>query len=958
MDDKPDLRNQFLKLAQGRLIPLDNDPFWCEFWTSPSDASDIYNLRDLQNIRDQNLPNFLTLVRRCCENIILEARSGVSHRKELLNSVRLLTKLLPLVYELPSYVSRIEENLFWRSQYDFAFLTPRRRKKPLLLNHGVASDSSGSLPKSIQFGTLLILSLVELLFTDKFTVDGPNWRTLGEYILWQAGLGGNSNATKLNYRYVSNRSEILRLLLTLCSSPMYEKVTQVVSSGSRFLNVLLSDLPKPACLSLVFSCFNFMARNSKPLASGADGDKEVLSEAQMTCLMMAGQLVALMISYPVPSETVSGRSQRGMNKTKLFFSKLNTQLELMFLVSNLVDIMRTPLEPHNSESGAVSYSESPSPAILSSIVLLWELYQCNSFVRGLLAKRYLQKAITALLFHVYSFHDVAQHAHSCKVATYFLLAISTDKPLVELSIFQMTEGLLNLFPPEFQTRSPMSLRDFFIVYSCQLLNAITPQSGGKISRILESFREFLWFSFTEMLYNIVPVLNSDIKASSDVSLRLSNINHEGGICYQACQSLNSLVSLFSNREFLRRSSKNAELLSLLIRAITVACCKNPQASSCLLMGILENESMYQSISSVLKFFDDEHLRNEIRVLERLQEEEESSVSMDSDVELMVSDSELDTDQGSIISPVDSAESPIVGSRNNSVISTNTIPNTQLAEDALLELALRPNFPCGMSLKAQEKLPVDATLRMSWGGNDALQVICAIIIPGLKQKLDSCWSNRAELRFDKYYISKQIELCKFDEVLKEHEHMIPYDALPFTRSDCLKISWNDLSLGWYTSMLYWDIYNAYDLMRISIKQGISIMGSLSSSISILGRLASSWVGNTGQPNNNPDALLQEYVKQGLLQSNPWANTLLKLYQNHAETGSFAPFGIKFGDNFTNSLVRKVSGLRTGSRTSVATTGLEEISERPKALKRASVSSIHSLNSLNRARSYTPRNSFST
>lgn len=973
MDDPFDIRAHLLKLVQGRIICPEDKSYWLQFWTDSGVVNEICQIKDLHSLRDRNLPNFLTLVRVCSEKIVKEARVGVltpPNYGELLNCVRLLNHLLPFTYELPSYVDKIEEALFWENSYN--------PSKFIENNHiGSAStlNTSDPIPDNhCILGRELLTVLIELLFTNKFTINGPNWTTNLRLVLWESGIGVASAAdlNKVYYTYIANRTDILRLLLTLTSINMYEGVSLVILSGSRFLSFLVVGLPRLAFLSLVSSLFKFLIKVGKPARSRSAIADEIFMELSIACLLLAGQLLALMTAYAMPLNSkvqgVTVQTAHPRNMTRSFFSKFNKPSELRLILSDLVDILYGPLEPASTENGGAIYLSTPLPLCHSVIVLVCELFQCNSGFRSLIVEGTLPKLVVALLYHVFAFHDIPQHSHSVKIASHFLLSLSSQITFVRASILPISKDIIELLPPKFQTRLPISLRDFIIVHVCKILVAITPQSGGKAIRISVSLQEFLSFSLIEIMYNIIPVTNPEMDASSDISLRFSSTNPDGGISYQVCQSLTGLLSLFSSREFLRRAPRNAEMLSMLLRSICSASTKSPQASSCLLLTMVENESMYMAIIDTINQFNGEYFCYESGTLKSLAENEAESLDLavveDKDHE---PNQELVQDQISVLSPIAIEPSQNLGlqEQENSNSSISLDSSNLALEQHLLAQALRPNGPSGMSSRAKEKLPIHAPLRLTWGGNDAIQVICEILIPNLKSKLSSCWSTRAENRFDKYYLAKQIEHCGFEEIIKHNRQSLTYDMWPDTKVDCLAPSWNELTLGWYMSMLCWDIYTSAELIRTAVRQGKGLVSNFSSSLSYLSRFASSWVGIATAPPN--DVSLIEYVKRSLPRSNIWSNTKTKLFEIDIGNANFSLFGIQFGDSLsisvnslTDTLARRISEFRASSRASVvsAKAGLDEIPELGYPSKRPFSGSIHSLNSLNRVRSIASRNSLST
>lgn len=967
MDDKFDLRSSLLKLCLEEIIPLGNHAFWRDFWSASIENADICNNKDLSSIRDQNLANYLTLLRACAENIVKEIRNGISNSRELLNCTRLLCGLLPCMYEFPHYVEKLEDDLFWKSDYNslrFASYVPGTPLAPLsALSLTPLSSLSVSVPKKDEHGILgcqLMEALINALFIDKFTVDRTLNKDLESEVLWELGLEGSHQNTKINYMYIGNRIDILRLILTLLSTPMYKTVTQVTTSGSRFLTFLVCGLRKNSLRNLVLSLFNYMVNHgivSKHPRLSILNDS--LVELLAASLLLAAQLLALVTAYRVPSISnstvlVNFRTQHCHNLARKFFFEILGG-DLKFVISNLVEIIHTPLKPTKTDSDEATYPSAPSSLVLSSTVVLLEMYQCNSQSQSLIVP-HLPKLVISLLYHVFAFHDVPQHAHSVKLAAYFLLSISGQENLVKESIVTVTEDILLLLPPEFNIRLPISLRDFVLVHTSQLLVAITPQTGGRFSRILQNLREFLLLTLIEMLYNFIPPVNDKVSATSDPTLKFLNTNTDGGISYLASQSLITVIALFSSRDFLRKARLNGEALALLLRAICTACTKFPEASCCLILSILEKESIFFGLSETFSGLGEDFFCQETSELKKSSDDSDKSFPPNLQCVSDIGSHEMDPkcDLPSLISPTCPTGSPQFSVDNNSMFGGLSDKSGSSTDETVVIQALRPNSPSGMSSKAREKLPLNAPIKTTWGGNEALQIICEVVIPFVKKKLDRCWTNRAKHRLEKYLIAKQIEHCDLADNIRANKLSIPYDFWPETKVDSLKLTWHDVSLGWYMSMIYWDIFSCCDLVGSSVKQGNSLMNNISTSITYLSRFASSWVTNPAQPTNAGDTFVIEYVTRSLPRHNPWSTTQTKLFEAYAGADTFSPFGLKFTDNLpvsVNNLVRRLSGLRSHSRASVTSvgSGLDEIPESATLKKRFSVSSIHSFNSLNRARS---------
>ncbi|HZZ18318.1 MAG TPA: hypothetical protein VFE25_03055, partial [Opitutaceae bacterium] len=98
-----------------------------QFWELPESAEDIFTLfspADVRRTRDNCLANLETLILRTISKLI-ELRYTPSfpnpdqaHERQALNCIRVLTRVLPFVYEAAN-LEQWEENIFW---------TPRKKK--------------------------------------------------------------------------------------------------------------------------------------------------------------------------------------------------------------------------------------------------------------------------------------------------------------------------------------------------------------------------------------------------------------------------------------------------------------------------------------------------------------------------------------------------------------------------------------------------------------------------------------------------------------------------------------------------------------------------------------------------------------------------------------------------------------------------------------------------------------
>ncbi|GAA5901792.1 uncharacterized protein JCM6883_000399 [Sporobolomyces salmoneus] len=257
-------------LARSRTIPLD-DPYWNQYLTlldSPSDVIYLLPTSILLKTLEQNPQNLISLLSFTTNHLFrsLKGTSTSARRdgwnKEVLNCVRVLTRLIPLLLgPRNGGTDQVEEELFWKKQR-----TPVQRRKQSSTESGqkepeeeeqgqfVLEDedeedderdpltnaaASTSTPARAQESTReeegyeespclaerLIASLINLLFVPGLTLSpdlGSSNDSLVTYSIWEPGIASPFPSTPSpstpNY-LLSNRFEILRLLTLLISLP-------------------------------------------------------------------------------------------------------------------------------------------------------------------------------------------------------------------------------------------------------------------------------------------------------------------------------------------------------------------------------------------------------------------------------------------------------------------------------------------------------------------------------------------------------------------------------------------------------------------------------------------------------------------------------------------------------------------------------------------------------------------
>lgn len=191
----------------------------------------MFTPADIRRTRDHALSNLETLLLSVSSRLIVLKNHpsfpdpDLAPDRDALNCIRILTRLLPFVYEA-EHLEGWEEKFFWA----------RRRKKTrqaqitgeILFDEAQADDrQERSSPRGEEYEDVkplaeeLIDTLLDLLFFADFSIPVlPTAKSKISYSIWQSGVGCNTTMGS-NKTLESNRCEVLRLLLTITGKAMY-----------------------------------------------------------------------------------------------------------------------------------------------------------------------------------------------------------------------------------------------------------------------------------------------------------------------------------------------------------------------------------------------------------------------------------------------------------------------------------------------------------------------------------------------------------------------------------------------------------------------------------------------------------------------------------------------------------------------------------------------------------------
>lgn len=984
-ESKLSFKNKVFKLAGPEPSIPTHDPYWQMFWNEPEVAEDIFNLltfNDIKTIRDTNRTNFLSLIRIISMKLVeigsakdFPNPSGQKNSvKQLLNCIRTLTRLMPFIYEKVELQEEVN-SIFWSLAYnniDFkdpfntsttssnatigSYTTDTNNSsfsnsstKPninLPINKSPASNevNIGGPSKAVKpLGEQLIHTLVDLLFMKSFTLEESDIKGV-EFKIWEVGIGSNGKYSKPNPELDSNRLEVLRLIMTLVSQGLYSYPKQIVPSGSRFLTVLVSTIGRLKFLTFICSLLNLVCRSCK---SDTENNGLTYSESQYSgykyvslrrnLITFALQLLTTMIVYPLPTNDIKflfslnilNGNEKAHNLVRSYFGRLHKENELNFIFNSFSSLLNRPMEhavenelnPFNvlksnftptsptnlsggSSSSASSNSSFPplSPWSTGIVILLWELIQCNKNFKNFVYSKKVPELLTTLLYYIKHYKGVELwKSNLIRIICYFMIYLTSDELVVGKLLTPINQNYYHNHLPNFYkintSSQPNNLtyRDFLIIQICNTL-------------INDEFDTIIIPNFFEYLYNLIPIKDQE---NPTVHYKTKSI-----LSYHSSLSIVNVVAKYSSSTILNNNLK-LDLLALVIRAIAHSCCRYHRESRTLLYVLTKHEQIFQNLLSVIESLKIETELDDIQETENEDDEEEDTQSPDSEgakYQGADSDSTQDDDDE------DEYDNDNYKSKNSS-------------KDEFEE-SLRPKPPTGMSSKAKSKLPLDAPLTKTWAGYKSLLIILKIIelvkneVPNIQETNKSeIVENLIKIESIKNYDSKILKFASSE-------------FLPRTKFETLKFTWSGMSLGWYESILWGDIF-----YQNTTKDNTPNLwfNKRNSGISNIKEVASSWGFNWKSSNENQNTY---QFDNSILQLSIWNGSFIRLFKIKKPTVEKPLVDV-------NNLMKR---FRLNSTSSITT--LNTLDSRNSGLNSPRHESISAYNSPNQLTPINSRQSFGT
>ncbi|KAI9829670.1 MAG: hypothetical protein M1819_006041 [Sarea resinae] len=386
-DSKLVFKQGIFRLSEEKDIPAD-DQYWTGFWELPESTEDIFSLFspvDIRRTRDTSLANLETLLLAVTSRLFILRNHPsfpdpeLAPDRDALNCIRILTRLLPFIYEA-DHLEEWEERFFWGKR------RKRSRKAQIAQSEVLFDDAQpdGNPParnpdegfeEVKPLAEELIDTLTDLLFFSDFTLPRAHaGKSKVSYAIWQSGVGCNTPVASTK-EFENNRCEILRLLLTLTSKSMYLPANTLPVQGVKAITYIATCPDKQVVLSMLCSLLNTTLRYN-PANWRVPYDHVVFKDPKQILVTYCLQLLLVLVLYPIPE---SGQGQAPKNFYRHFLGRLHRPQDFQFLTDGMTRILRQPVQANTSYLPGSQKSLKWAPEM---IMLFWEVLQCNKRFRS------------------------------------------------------------------------------------------------------------------------------------------------------------------------------------------------------------------------------------------------------------------------------------------------------------------------------------------------------------------------------------------------------------------------------------------------------------------------------------------------------------------------------------------------------------------------------------------------
>lgn len=534
-DTKLNFRKAVIQLTtKSQPIDAKDDAFWDQFWSeSVQSVQDIFTLipaAEIRALREESPSNLATLCYKAVEKLVKAADTLCNtavQQQTVLNCVRLLTRLLPYIFEDPDW-----RCFFWSS-------LPGQASEE--------TDSEVVISKyieSLPLAKSLITALCDLMFCPDFTVSAS--RKVGpdipedlqsidscEYI-WEAGVGfAHPPGHVPQHDY--NRTELLKLLITCFSQTMYTPPVDGQQQQNKWIQYFTSADNRHA-LPLFTSLLNVVCAYD-PVGYGLPFNHLLFTDSREPLVEVSLQILIVTLDHDFREHVVedANGSPTSENLFINYLSRIHREEDFSFILKGFTRLLNNPLIQTylpNSTKKIQFHQEL--------LVFFWKMCDYNKkFMFYVLKSSEVLDILVPILYHLNDARADQSRVGLVHIGVFILLLLSGErnfgvrlnKPYtasvpMDIPVFTGTHAdLLIIVFHKIITTGHQRLQPLFdclltiIVNVSPYLKTLSMVASTKLLHLLEAFSTpwFLYSSPTNhhLVFFLLEIFNNIIQYQFD-----------------------------------------------------------------------------------------------------------------------------------------------------------------------------------------------------------------------------------------------------------------------------------------------------------------------------------------------------------------------------------------------------------------------------------------------------------
>lgn len=525
-DTKLNFRKAVVQLTT-KTHPIDasDDSFWDQFWSeNVTNVQDIFTLvpaPEIRALREEAPSNLATLCYKAVEKLVkaVDSSCRTHHEQQtVLNCVRLLTRVLPYIFEDPDW-----RGFFWSTL------------------PGQSQDEASV--QSMPLAQSLITAVCDLLFCPDFTVaanrkSGPDKAEdlqaidSCEYI-WEAGVGFAHSPPRYP-AHDSNRTELLKLLLTCFSETMYQPPVDIHVAPNRWIQYFTCAENRHA-LPMFTSLLNTVCAYD-PVGLGVPYNHLLFSDSVEPLVDTALQILIVTLDHDTSGSAPEGEEAAVPDNLFInYLSRIHRDEDFQFVLRGFTKLLNNPLVQTylpNSTKKVQFHQEL--------LVFFWKMCDYNKkFLYYVLKSSDVLEILVPILYHLNDSRADQSRVGLMHIGVFILLLLSGErnfgvrlnKPYtatipMDIPVFTGTHAdlLITVFH-KIITTGHQRLQPLFdclltiLVNVSPYLKTLSMVASTKLLHLLEAFST-PWFLFSSptnhhLVFFLLEIFNNIIQYQFD-----------------------------------------------------------------------------------------------------------------------------------------------------------------------------------------------------------------------------------------------------------------------------------------------------------------------------------------------------------------------------------------------------------------------------------------------------------